>query len=431
MSYTYAHGSGTEEDPYQVWDADDLNGVRDHLDAYFIQMDNVDLGVPPYNENEGWVPIDGFKGVYDGGNKTISNLFIDRYILYHRDGLFGELVWETGTTAIFKNIHLRYINITARATVGSLIADCQIMDPPPTIDNCSVVGGVILVDRRCGGLIGSAQSGNINNCYVDNITISYRDDAAIEFGGIVGHVETYSGYPFEIKNCSFNGSIIPETIPSANTIGGIIGSYNEANNKLIYKCFCESGAYLEGDYGIGGIVGIIVDGGVSNCYSRCGVEGDRDIGGLVGMNLTSGLIENCYAAGLVLGHDAGEGGKVGGLVGSSTGTIINSYYDAEVSGQSDDDGRGTPKTTAEMTYPYSDPENVYIDWDFYGEAEEPVWQHDKEGLKYKKENVFWSEEESNIIKGPINDGYPHFIKAPQLKYRYMKAIRGGTVTPIS
>jgi hypothetical protein len=39
--------------------------------------------------------------------------------------------------------------------------------------------------------------------------------------------------------------------------------------------------------------------------------------------------------------------------------ITNSYYDSETSGQSDDDGRGEPKTTAEMKK-----QETYADWDF-------------------------------------------------------------------
>ena len=51
MPYTFTHGAGTA-DPYQVWTAADLNGVRDHLSAHFIQIVDIDL-----SGYENWEPI--------------------------------------------------------------------------------------------------------------------------------------------------------------------------------------------------------------------------------------------------------------------------------------------------------------------------------------------------------------------------------------
>jgi len=65
-----------------------------------------------------------------------------------------------------------------------------------------------------------------------------------------------------------------------------------------------------------------------------------------------GTIENCYAIGNVIGMD------VGGLVGNNYNEITSSYYDSETSGQSDE-GKGEPKTTAEMKQ-----QNTYTGWDF-------------------------------------------------------------------
>lgn len=38
MPYAFANGAGTEADPYQVWTADDLDGVRDYLNAHFSKI---------------------------------------------------------------------------------------------------------------------------------------------------------------------------------------------------------------------------------------------------------------------------------------------------------------------------------------------------------------------------------------------------------
>ncbi|HRV34034.1 MAG TPA: hypothetical protein P5281_06855, partial [Anaerovoracaceae bacterium] len=61
-----------------------------------------------------------------------------------------------------------------------------------------------------------------------------------------------------------------------------------------------------------------------------------------------------YAAGKVSGYN-----NIGGLIGHvNGGTVSRSYYDKEVSGQSDT-GRGTPKTTAEMKT-----QSTFTGWDF-------------------------------------------------------------------
>ena len=57
----FAGGTGTEEDPYLVATAEHLDNVRNHLDAYFLQISDIDLGQPPWNEGEGLVSIGGMK----------------------------------------------------------------------------------------------------------------------------------------------------------------------------------------------------------------------------------------------------------------------------------------------------------------------------------------------------------------------------------
>ena len=97
---------------------------------------------------------------------------------------------------------------------------------------------------------------------------------------------------------------------------------------------------------VGGLVGIN-DSPVTNCYSMGSVTGNSSVGGLVGVNV--GIVTNSYATGSVTGNTS-----IGGLVGENTiqndpveGTVNNSFWDTETSGQSASAG-GTGKTTAEM-----------------------------------------------------------------------------------
>jgi len=84
-----------------------------------------------------------------------------------------------------------------------------------------------------------------------------------------------------------------------------------------------------GSWDVGGLVGRIGYGAVSNSYSTGSVTGVHGVGGLVGrMDYGYGTVSNSYSTGSVTGH-----GDVGGLVGSNDqGTISGSYSTGNVAG---------------------------------------------------------------------------------------------------
>jgi hypothetical protein len=117
-------------------------------------------------------------------------------------------------------------------------------------------------------------------------------------------------------------------------VGGLVGW----NQGTVSNCYCTGNATGEG--GIGGLVGDNW-GTVSNSHSSANVTGNWDSGGLVGQNY--GTVSDSYSTGSVAGNYT-----VGGLVGeNSYGTVSNSFWDTETSGQATSPG-GTGKTTAEM-----------------------------------------------------------------------------------
>lgn len=56
LSTDFADGDGTEDDPYQIATAEQLNNVRKYPDAHFMLIADIDLDKPPYNQGEGWDP---------------------------------------------------------------------------------------------------------------------------------------------------------------------------------------------------------------------------------------------------------------------------------------------------------------------------------------------------------------------------------------
>jgi hypothetical protein len=347
MSYIYTHGSGTVEDPYQIWTAADLNGVRDHTDKYFIQMADVDL--TSYNN---WVPIGNaqrrFQGHYDGNNFTISNLTVTDRDCY--GGLFGQLYGACSVA----NVTLKNISVSCGYETGGIAGySYGWIDSTCTIENCHIL------------------SGQINGIVVGN----YKGDY---IGGIAGRTwgETV------ITRCSVNCNI-----SGRYYIGGLIGaSYYTLLEKSFALGSVNSEDTVYGGYGCGGLIGYLVtDTNIENCYARNSIVGEWSVGGLVGdLSDCDTTFLNCYFAGTIIGTE----GDVGGAIGYSSGyyQIINCYYNSETTGLSGDNYGALPRTTAEMTYPYDTSVNqTYVGWDFG-----TTWHHDK-----------------NLT---INEGYPHFKK---------------------
>ena len=71
-------GAGTDSDPYQITNADELFEVRNDLLASYKMMNDVDLEqwIEEDNPTQGWSPIGNtdtpFQGTFDGNNKVIK-----------------------------------------------------------------------------------------------------------------------------------------------------------------------------------------------------------------------------------------------------------------------------------------------------------------------------------------------------------------------
>ncbi len=153
---------------------------------------------------------------------------------------------------------------------------------------------------------------------ISNLKIN-RDE---NYTGLFGYVNTGASIEnVRIKDCSITGN--------GRYVGGLVG-YNYAGkiSKVAVSGKIDNN-YDGSDYAyVGGLIGYSGnEGTIDNCYSQVQVEAQRTrIGGLVGY-LSSGTITNCYSIGKVTGSSS-----VGGLVGSSGGTITNSYWTKDTSG---------------------------------------------------------------------------------------------------
>ena len=224
MDYVFEHGSGSKDDPYQVWDADDLNGVRDHAHhgRYFIQMADIDL-----SGYSNWEPIgtpgSRFSASYNGNGFTISNLTIYKPEDY-RVGLFGYLF-----LGYLENITLINIDITAAGDAGGLAGICG---DGSSIVNCSVIGGSIVVNVGGGGLVSFMSSSTLytdvvklEKCSVRDVSISSLSGWLV--GGFAGWIAGYT-----VRDCYSICSV-------SNEWGDEVCSFiNELIRGGLVNCFC-------------------------------------------------------------------------------------------------------------------------------------------------------------------------------------------------
>lgn len=146
-------GSGTEDDPYHVATATQLNMVRHHPDKHYIQTADIDLA--DYN----WEPIPSLSGVYDGNGKTIESLKINKPDNPENTGvgLFASLAG----VGVLKNITLVSVDVKGYREVGSLEGLSY-----GTIENCSAEGNVSGYGI-VGGLVGVLSTAFVTNSYYD------------------------------------------------------------------------------------------------------------------------------------------------------------------------------------------------------------------------------------------------------------------------
>lgn len=253
-------GSGDANDPYQIWDACDVNTLgteTGYYTSHFKMMADVNMADFAYTtaviaaDPFTGYPFDGtkFSGVFDGNDCVIRNLTIDtlgvdnEYI-----GLFGFV--ESGT--VIKNLGLENVQITAGSgsrfiggLVGYLLVD---WDEYISISNCYSTGS-ISGGSNAGGLIGY-------NIWLGDTACPSR---------------CYS-------TCSVTGD---------DVLGGLIGSNSGVTNK------CYATGSVSGDSYIGGFSGMNYD-AISECYSTGLVSGNSNVGGLIGYKGSGGTVSDGF-----------------------------------------------------------------------------------------------------------------------------------------
>ncbi|OAB41582.1 hypothetical protein PMSD_00245 [Paenibacillus macquariensis subsp. defensor] len=200
--------------------------------------------------------------------------------------------------------------------------------------------------------------------------------------------ETYSGLFGSLSMGSSIKNIGLENVEVSGPgmfTGGLAGQLT--NSSTVSNSYVTGN--VKGMY-TGGIVGYHNQGKIINSYSTANIESSsNNVGGLIGIEYRSSMT-NSYAAGRVKGNYP-SGGLVGGTYsGVDAGVDVDSFYDKEVSRQSDNSGKGIPKSTTEMKT-----KSTFTNWDF-----DTVW-FIKAG-QYPQLQVFLAETPTaDIESGPV------------------------------
>jgi parallel beta-helix repeat protein len=367
----YGGGSGKPNNPYLIYTPEHMNTIGLHSedrDAHFKLMADIDLsGLGPRGFNViGTFPF-YFRGVFDGNGHTISNFtyistdIVDIGIFSNVEGPQAE-IRDLGLIDPVINVRRDFlypddkdVNEVDFSRAGSLVDFLW----SGTIRRCYVQGGNISADHIVGGLISSNRWGIILDCYstadVDGIDslgglIGYNGGVVSDCHatGTVSGVQTVGGLVGGNQGTIHNSSAMGKVIGDSY-VGGLVGENQgvRTHNNLVQGSYSTSN--VTGIHDVGGLAGRSL-GEINNCYSTGSVSGGRYVGGLVGS--FAGLVTNCYSAGNIV-YEPIEGLDrypwVGGLVGFGYETfdVFRSFWDSEVSGQTESFG-GTGLTTAQM-----------------------------------------------------------------------------------
>lgn len=215
----------------------DLDDMRNNLSGDYILMKNLNQNSSGYNQvagpsangGEGWLSIgdnnNRFKGIFNGNNKTISDLYINRVGTSYV-GLFGYT-----DEANIKNINLFNVNITGGHNVGALVG----YNYNSLIDNSNTSGNIyILPSSNTGGAhyvggligynraIGSGKFANVSNSSsAVNILINFHCFDSVYEYNYNGSAYYWGGLWASI----YTGGLIGLNITGSNGIANVSDSY--------------------------------------------------------------------------------------------------------------------------------------------------------------------------------------------------------------
>lgn len=341
----FGGGDGSEEHPYLIADEEDFQAIAMYwadetpdgplgfitdngtffgsAGAHYLQTENLDFtnaSLTPAGTN-----AKPFLGVYDGGNKTMSNIVIDVH---------------TNTSAVFtgpfgyvkggeiRNVNLSGSEIAGYSSVGGIAGG--IMNA--TVKDCTVATSTIKGNNgNIGGIVGRTYGGTVSGCSITGVTVSEYDTATgNNYGGIIGYGSDNN--VLTITECHADATSSIHNNNNKGQVGGIIGGCGIPNAADFTVSGCTNAAAISGGTGgnVGGIIGTMANGVVSNCSNTGAVSSGGNLaGGIAGRVIGGGELYACRSNAAVTATGSQAGGIAGLLQG---GAIVCCHAKGSVSG---------------------------------------------------------------------------------------------------
>lgn len=290
---SFASGSGTSSDPYQIATAEQLaylakcvNGSSTSLYRlkYFILTANIDLSA------HYWIPIGYsssyyFRGYFDGQCYSINNMTISSNQAYL--GLFGYVYNNSGGQYI-KKINLINPTISYTSTSASYIGCiCGYSRSYSNFSDLYIENLSITKGTNIGGILGYTYSGSVTMSDIFINGGSINNGAYV--GGAIGYVE--DSVPTTV-NCS---NININSITGTSSVGGIVGHISstvtvDSSSVSVATANSETQGYCAGI--IGRRSDLTKKCAITNCVVNCWGGSSTDY--VVSMSVSSGNCSNNY-----------------------------------------------------------------------------------------------------------------------------------------
>lgn len=223
-------GSGTQADPYKIYNVTDLQNMELDLTAYYELANDIDAAVTVgWNGGAGFVPIGqwaDFTGQLDGKGYAVDQLFISRIGSWAQ----GLITMNSG---IVKNLGMTNCNITGKEA-GSI---CCENHAGGIITKCYSTGTVS--GRIAGGFVGENQ-GTVTQCCT---TCAVTATNATGNGWAGGFTTWNTG---TIRDCYARGALTD----NASGVCYLAGFVEDNDGGTVEDCY-STGAVPDTDYEAG------------------------------------------------------------------------------------------------------------------------------------------------------------------------------------
>ena len=334
-------GSGTEDDPYLITSAEDLQGLN--KGGYYKIMNDINLTswINQNSSSKGWVPVgyDGSAVYIDGDGHKITGLWTNSTDTY--TGIFSKL-----KDGYIKNLNVEVASgkkVKGGQYTGVIIGYATNFE----MSNCSVKGnaeGTTYVGGLAGYFTGNSSNPNLTDLTYEGSLSS--STASAKIGGIAGYGST-------CRMTNVSSTIQVTSTGNSSVIGGLVGNmygrsasqcsadvnitasgigckagglfgtagYSTSTATTISECYSTGSIQVTGsDSWTGGIAGALTTNcQLSDSYSTATISGTQYTAGLVGQASGGSKINRCYASGNLTGVYFGAG-VVGYLYDANTKT---------------------------------------------------------------------------------------------------------------